>query len=95
MIKKVSARPVHATPLVYVGVTITLPVIGALVALVAEKEEMLPVPEAAKTGTPVFVQLYTMVPPVVGEVKLIVAVEPPEQMVWSGTAVTRAIGLTV
>ncbi len=58
----------HVTPpLVYAGVTVIVAVTGALVALVPVKDAILPEPLAAKPMLGVlFVQLYTMLPPVVG-----------------------------
>ena len=59
---KEAVFPVHVRPaLVNVGVTTTTAVTGPVVVLVTEKEEMLPVPAAARP-TEVFelTQLYTV-----------------------------------
>jgi hypothetical protein len=67
-----------------------------IVALVAVKAAMFPVPLAASPILVVlFVQLYTMVPPVVGLLKLTAVVVPPLQTVWLVGCVTVAVGLTV
>ena len=78
-------------PLVYVGVTVIVPVIGATPALVAVKE-ILPVPLAPRPMA-VFelVQVYTV--PATAPVKVAV-VKAPEQTVWFGCVFTVGVGLT-
>ena len=69
---------------------------GAVVALVAMKLAMLPLPPAANPIEVVlFVQLYTIVPPVVGLVKFTAAVAVLLHTTWLVTAVTVAVGFTV
>ena len=83
-------------PFVYVGVTVIVAVTGALVAFVAVKLAILPVPLAANPMLVVlFVQLYTIVPPVVGLLKVTAVVDAPLHTTWLATAVTVAVGLTV
>ena len=90
---KVIGVPVHVSPpLVNVGVTVTVPAIGAIVPLVDTKL-ILPVPDA---GNPMavllFVQLYTVA--ATGPVKLAVTVVPAH-VVWLATAFTDGVGFTV
>ena len=90
---KVIGVPVHVSPpLVNVGVTVTVPAIGAVVVLVDTKL-ILPVPAA---GNPMavllFVQLYTVA--ATGPVKLAVTVVPAH-VVWLATAFTDGVGFTV
>lgn len=60
------------------GVTVIVPVIGALVALVPTNDGILPLPLAASPiAGLLLVQLYTMVPPVVGLLKFTAVVLPP------------------
>ena len=71
-------------------------VTGALVAFVATNDKMSPVPLAGKPMDGVlFVQLYTITPPLTGEVKLILAVGAPLHTVWLATGFTTGGGLTV
>ena len=71
-------------------------VTGALVGFVAVKLAILPVPPAPNPMLVVlFVQLYTIVPPVVGLLKMTAVVAEPLQIAWLGTAVTVAVGFTV
>jgi len=97
VIVNVEGVPTHVTaPLVYEGVTVIVAVTGAVVALVATKDAILPVPEAARPMDVVlFVQLYTIVPPVVGELNVTAVVFALLHTTWFGTAVTVAVGLTV
>jgi hypothetical protein len=68
---------------------------GAVPGLVAIKAAILPVPLAARPMLVVlFVQLYTMVPPVVGLVKFTGAVKSPLQTIWFGTGLTIGSGFT-
>ena len=85
--------PVQVVPaLVYVGVTVIVPVIGAVVALVAVNE-ISPVPLAPRPiAVFEFVQLYTV--PGTAPVKVAV-VTVPTQTVWFGCAFTVGVGLTV
>jgi hypothetical protein len=71
-------------------------VTGAAVALVPTKDAMLPVPLAARPIDGVlFVQLYTIVPPVVGLLNVTAATDAPLHTVWLATAFTVAVGFTV
>jgi len=96
----VVAAPVQLTPLyVYVGVTVILAIIGAVLPLVAVKAGISPVPLAGRPieGS-VFTQLYTILlagKPVLGLLKLTAVVKPLAQMVWLAIALTVAVGLTV
>jgi hypothetical protein len=64
--------------------------------LVAVKDAILPVPLAARPMDGVLlVQLYTIVPPVVGLLNVTAAVAAPLHTVWFATAVTVAVGFTV
>ena len=85
--------PVQVTPaLVKLGVTVTVPLIGAFVVLVGVKLK-LPVPLAGKPiAVLVFVQLYTE--PVALPLKATVEAAPA-QNVWLAIAFTVAVGLTV
>ena len=89
----VMGEPVQVTPpLVKVGVTVIVPVIGMAAVLVAVKFR-LPVPAAPRPmAVLLLVQLYTV--PAVAPVKFTVTVTPP-QTVWLATAFTVGIGLTV
>lgn len=64
--------------------------------LVAKNDKISPVPAAGKPieGS-LLVQLYTMIPPVVGEVKLILAVGELLHTTWLATGSTTGVGLTV
>ena len=97
VIVNVDAVPTQLTlPFVYVGVTIIVAVTGAVVAFVPTKLAMLPVPLAARPMLVVlFVQLYTMVPPVVGLLKFTAVVLAPLHTTWFVTGVTVAVGFTV
>jgi hypothetical protein len=81
--------------LLIVGVTVIVPVIGALVGLVAGNEAMLPVPLA---GNPiavlVFVQLY-VTPVAMLPVKFTAVVAALLHTVWSAGLLTVGVGLTV
>ena len=64
--------------------------------LIAVKPAILPVPLAPRPIEGwVFIQLYTIAPPVVGLVKFTAAVFEPAHTVWLATAFTVAVGLTV
>jgi hypothetical protein len=88
-----SVVPTHETPpFVYVGVTVMVPVIGAVVVLVATKLGIpvaLPALEAAKPiAVLLFVQEYVVVPPVFVVEKLTAVVLPPLQTTSSAIALT-------
>jgi len=71
-------------------------VTGAVVAFVPLNEAILPVPLAARPiDVVLFVQLYTIVPPVVGLVKFTAVVGALLHTTWLATAVTVAVGFTV
>ena len=73
-----------------VAVTAAVPVFVAINAAIS------PEPLAASPIEVLsFVQLYTIVPPVVGLLKFIVVVERLPQKTWFATAFTIAVGLTV
>ena len=75
---KVVGVPAQVVPLVYTGVTVTVAVIGAVVAFVVTKDAIFPVPLATSPmAVLLFVQLYTIVPPVAGLVKVIAVVVAP------------------
>ena len=96
VIVKVVGVPTQLTPLVYVGVTVIVAVTGALPALVAVKLGILPVPLAARPIEGVlFVQLYTIVPPVVGLLNVTAAVGALLHTTWFATVFTVAKGFTV
>jgi hypothetical protein len=96
VIVKVVAVPLQVVPFVKAGVTVIVPVNGPFVVFVAVNAAIFPVPLAARPiAVLLFVQLYTIVPPVVGLLKATAAVEPPLQTTWLGTAFTVAAGLTV
>lgn len=89
--------PVHTTELLLnCGVTVIVPDIGALVALVAVKPKILPVPLA---GMPMagllFVHDIIFIPPVVDTVKFTGGMAAPLQTTWSDTGVIVGVGLTV
>lgn len=93
---KVTGVPTQLTPLVNVGVTVMVAVTGAVVALVAVKVGILPVPLAPRPiDVLLLVQLNTTVPPVVGLLKLTGALPDPLHTTWFGTVFTTAVGLTV
>ena len=94
------AVPTQLTPaLVYVGVTIIVAVIGAVVALVATKDPILPTPLAANPIEGVLLtQLKTtLLPPLplLGLTNAIAAVDDALQSTWLATAFTVAVGFTV
>jgi len=97
VIVKLVGVPTQLTaPLVNVGVTVIVATIGAVVALVAIKVGMFPVPDAAiPIDAALFVQLNVTVPPVAGLLKLIAAVDEPLHNTWLAIAFTVAVGLTV
>ena len=83
-------------PLVYAGVTVIVAVTGAVPLFVALNDAILPLPLAARPMEGVlFVQLYTIVPPVVGLLNVTAVVGELLHTTWLATAVTVAVGLTV
>ena len=90
---KLCGVPVQVPPpLVYVGVTVMVPVMGTLPVLVAVKFR-LPVPLAPRPmAVLLLVQLYTV--PGTGPVKAWVTVAPVHTT-WLATGLTVGIGLTV
>ena len=69
---------------------------GKLVRLIAVNGAILPAPLAANPmDGRLFVQLYTIVPPVVGLLKLTAVDVAPLHNTWFGTGLTVAVGLTV
>ena len=69
---------------------------GALVAFKPIKLGILPTPDApSPIVVLVLVQLYTIVPPVVGLLKATAAVGDPVHTVWLATGFTVAVGFTV
>ena len=73
-----------------------VPEMGALVVLVALNDGTSPVPAAPiPMAVLLLVQLYTMLPPVVGEVKLTAVVGAPSHTRWLAMGLTTATGFTV
>ena len=97
VIVKLRGVPLHVNPpLVYTGVIVIVAVTGAVPVLTAVKLAMSPVPLApSPIVVLLFVQLYTIVPPVVGELNVIAAVLPPLHTTWLDTALTVAVGFTI
>ena len=97
MIVNVVGVPVHVVPpFVYDGVTVIVAVTGAVLLFIALKDGIFPVPPAERPMDGVlFVQLYTIDPPVVGLLKDTTAVGALLQIGRLGTAVTVAVGFTV
>lgn len=96
----VIAVPTQLTPaFVYVGVTVMVAVTGAVVALAATNDPILPEPLAAKPMEGVlFTQLKTtLLPPLLllGLTNAIAVVEDPLHNTWLATAFTVAVGFTV
>jgi hypothetical protein len=93
--------PTQLTPaLVNVGVTVIVAVTGAVVVFVAVKLGIFPVPDATSPMLVVlFVQLYTIVLPIVigivGLVNVTAVVGEALHTTWLATAVTVAVGFTV
>jgi hypothetical protein len=89
--------PAHVTPaLVYEGVTVIVAVTGAVVVLIPVKLVMFPEPDAARPiDVVLFVQLYTIVPPVVGLENVTPVVGAPLHTTWLVIAFIVAIGFTV
>jgi hypothetical protein len=89
--------PVQLTPpFTNVGVTVIIATTGAVDVLVAMKVGILPTPFAARPiEGALFAQLYMILPPVVGLLKAIAAVDEPLHNTWLATGFTVAIGLTV
>ncbi len=77
VIVKVIGVPLHVIPpLVKLGVTVIVAVTGAFVAFVPVNEAILPEPLAANPILGVLlVQLYTILPPVVGLLKVTAVVD--------------------
>ena len=72
------------------------PLQGQWLHWLAVNEAIFPVPLAARPMLVVlFVQLYTIVPPIVGLVKFTAAVAAPLHTTWLDTEVMVAVGLTV
>lgn len=70
-------------------------VTGALLVLIAIKLAILPVPAAASPiDGKLLVQLYTIVPPVVGLLKVTAVVGAPLHTTWLATGLTVAKGFT-
>ena len=97
VIVKVIGVPVQLTPpLVKVGVTVMVATTCPGVLFMAVKLAIFPTPLAAN---PIdgreFVQLYTIVPPVVGLVKVTAAVALLLHTIWFDTALTTGVGFTV
>ena len=91
VIVKVCAVPGQ---LLAVGVTVTVEVIGVVPVLMAEKDAMFVLPEAAKPVLVLsFVQLKT-VPATVPE-KFTAVVATPLQSAWSAGSATVGVGFTV
>ena len=95
VIVNVTDAPVQVVPpLVYVGVTVIVAVTGAVVALVAVKLAILPVPDAARPIVVLLlVQLYIV--PDTGPAKVTAAVGEPLHNTWLATGFTAGIGFTV
>ena len=71
-------------------------VIGATVVFKVVKAAMFPTPLAARPMVlTLFVQLYTIVPPVVGLEKATAVDAAPTQITWLVMALTAALGFTV
>ena len=69
---------------------------GAPVVLIAVKLGILPTPSGpCPIWAPVCVQLYTIVPPVVGELKITAAVAVLLHTTWLATGFTIGVGFTV
>lgn len=92
---KLIVGPVQVTPpAVNVGVTVTVATTGALVALMAVKLAILPVPAAARPMDGVLlVQLNTV--PATGPVKVTATVADPLQTAWLAAWFTVGVGFTV
>ncbi len=76
--------------------TVKVAVIGAPVVLIAVKLGILPTPSGPwPIWAPVCVQLYTIVPPVVGLVKITAVVGEPLHTTWFAGWFTIGVGLTV
>ena len=76
---KLRGVPLQVTPpLVYAGVMVIVAVTGAVPLLIAANEAMSPAPLPPRPiEVLLFVQLYTIVPPVVGELNVTAVVLPP------------------
>ena len=78
------------------GVTVIVAVTATAVVLVAVKLGILPVPLGARPiEAPVWVQLNTSVPPVLGLVNTTAAVGEPLHTTWLATGFTTGVGFTV
>jgi hypothetical protein len=96
VIVKLCGLPLQLIPaLVTDGVTVIVPVTGALPVFTALKELISPVPPALNPmDILLFVQLYT-VPATAEPVKLTAAVAAPLQTICTAGAVTEGVGFTV
>lgn len=97
VIVKLTAWLTQLTPaLLYVAITVIVATTGAPVVLIAMKLGILPTPSGPRPiAAPVCVQLYTIVPPVVGLLKFTAAVAVLLHTTWLGTALTTGVGFTV
>lgn len=99
MIVNICELPVQLTPpLVYTAVTVIVATNGAVPALTAINEAILPVPFAANPiDGALLVQLKESAPvgPVVGLLKLITAVGVPLHTTWPATGFTIGVGFIV
>ena len=88
--------PTQLTPFTKVGVTVMLATTGVVDILVAMNVGIFPTPFAASPiEGALFVQLYMILPPVVGLLNATAAVDDPLHNTWLATAFTVAIGFTV
>jgi hypothetical protein len=82
--------------LVYVATTVIVATAGVVPGFVAIKLGILPTPSGARPMlAPVCTQLYTIVPPVVGLLKLTAAVAVLLHTTWLVIGFTNGVGLTV
>ena len=97
VIVNVRGVPTHvAAPNVNDGVTVMVATIGSAEVLLATKEAIEPVPEAARPiAVLLLVQLYVTVPPVLEEVNEMPLVVAPLHTATLLTAFTAGVGLTV
>lgn len=97
VIVKLTGWPTQDTPaLVKLATTVIVATTGAPVLLIAVKLAILPVPLGARPITaPVCVQLYTIVPPVVGLVKFTAVVAVLLHTTWLAIGSTTGVGFTV
>ena len=96
MVNVLGVPAVLIPPLVYVGVTVIVAVIGAVVVLLTVKAAMLPVPLAARPIPGVsFVQAYVVVPPVFTVLNVTAVVLAPAATTWLLTEFIDGLGFTV